>query len=77
MRGNTFPFVLATVFGIVNGIYIFKPMIIEARLKRLQEAGEDVNAVGNENRREEEVRLFNAKAKARMAGKVEGEGEGE
>ncbi|KAI5856052.1 hypothetical protein BZA05DRAFT_442717 [Tricharina praecox] len=67
MRGAAFPVGLAILFGVMNGVYIFKPMLIEARLARLQEAGEDVNAIGTEKRKEEEVKLHNAKARIEAA----------
>ncbi|KAI5818253.1 hypothetical protein BZA77DRAFT_307772 [Pyronema omphalodes] len=67
-RGNLFPILLATVFGVVNGIYIFKPLIIEERLKRLQQEGANVGQVGYENKAEEEIALHNELAKMKFAG---------
>ncbi|KAI5786869.1 hypothetical protein FPQ18DRAFT_393374 [Pyronema domesticum] len=66
-RGNLFPILLATVFGVVNGIYIFKPLVIEARLKRLQEEGANVGLVGYENKAEEEISLYNQLARMNVA----------
>ncbi len=34
---NIFPFALAALFGIMNGVYIFKPIVIDGRIQKLQE----------------------------------------
>jgi len=64
MRGGAFPFALAALFGVMNGIYIFRPVVMEARIKRLQEQGADVGAVGNEAKMAQEIKEYNEKEKA-------------
>lgn len=44
-----------------TGYYIFKPVVVEGRVKRLQEQGVDVGAVGRELKREEEIAAANAR----------------
>jgi len=34
MRGAAFPVALAILFGVMNGVYFFKPVLIEASLAR-------------------------------------------
>jgi hypothetical protein len=43
------------------GIYIFRPLVMEARIKRLQEQGADVGAVGNEAKMAQEIKEYNEK----------------
>ncbi|KAL7275051.1 hypothetical protein RUND412_002017 [Rhizina undulata] len=38
-RGSALPIAFAVFFGIINGIAIFKPLIIEERLHKLEEQG--------------------------------------
>jgi hypothetical protein len=47
------------------GIYIFKPMIIEARVQALQREGVDIGGVGQEGKIEEEIKRQNEIAKSK------------
>ena len=49
------------------GIYIFRPLVMEARIKRLQEQGADVGAVGNEAKMAQEIKEHNEKERERAA----------
>ncbi|KAA8895415.1 hypothetical protein FN846DRAFT_969759 [Sphaerosporella brunnea] len=61
---NAFPLGLAVLFGVMNGIYIFKPMIIEARAQRLREQGLDIGGAGHEDKVEEEIVCANERERA-------------
>jgi hypothetical protein len=47
------------------GIYIFKPMILEARVQALQREGVDIGSVGHEGKIEEEIKRQNEIAKSK------------
>ncbi|CCX32009.1 Protein of unknown function [Pyronema omphalodes CBS 100304] len=61
-RGNLFPILLATVFGVVNGIVGPGSYITSA-----YSGGANVGLVGYENKAEEEISLYNQLARMNVA----------
>lgn len=48
----------------MNGLYLFKPVLVEDRMRRLKEEGADVDAIGSESSQEAEIQVWNAKQRA-------------
>lgn len=55
MRGSAFPIMLAVVFGVMNGIYTFKPTILEAVTEREKARSRKINSTDDERKKDEET----------------------
>lgn len=68
MRGKSalLPVGFAIAFGIINGYSIFQPLVVEERLKTLQEKGapEAVSSMASQEKKTEAVQIANVNERA-------------